>query len=119
MEKACQASGTELVLFPAHNEGTDHVKLAYRSSGVKMAFWKEAIESLMTAGIREEDLVAYDCVRHSKPLAGYCGAVMIYGMLYETAPNTAQIGVDYSGLPKETAQRVEDLTMEYIQPYYE
>ncbi len=119
VEEACQASGTELVLFPAHNEGTFNTELAYRNTTVKLAHWKVAVDNLIDAGIPESDLIWYDGPLHSKELAGYCGAVMIYGMLYETAPNTATIGADFSGLSKETAQLVEDLTMEYIRPYFE
>ena len=119
VEEACQASGTELVLFPAHNEGTFNTGLAYTSTNVKLAHWKVAVDNLIDAGIPESDLIWYDGPRHSKELAGYCGAVMIYGMLYETAPDTAAIGAGFSGLPQETAQLVEDLTMEYIRPYFE
>ncbi|MBR2319734.1 MAG: hypothetical protein IKA50_02970 [Clostridia bacterium] len=119
VEKACQRSGTELVLFPAHNEGTFNTDLAYRNTNVKLAHWKVAVDNLIAAGIPESDLIWYDGPRHSKELAGYCGAVMIYGMLYETAPNTAAIGAEFSALPLATAQLVEDLTMEYIRPYFE
>ncbi len=119
VEEACQKSGTELVLFPAHNEGTFNTELAYRNTQVKLAHWKVAVDNLIDAGIPESDLIWYDGPRHSKELAGYCGAVMIYGMLYETAPNTATVGAGFSGLSQQTAQLVEDLTMEYIRPYFE
>ena len=119
VEKACEASGTELVLFPAHNEGAFNTGLAYQNTNVKLAHWKKAVDNLITAGIPESDLIWYDGPLHSKELAGYCGAVMIYGMLYETAPNTAAIGAEFSGLPLATAQFVEDLTMEFIRPYWE
>lgn len=119
VEEACQKSGTELVLFPAHNEGTFNTDLAYKNTNVKLAHWKVAVDNLIEAGIPESDLIWYDGPRHSKELAGYCGAVMIYGMLYETAPGTAAIGAGFSGLSLETAQLVEDLTMEYIRPYFE
>ena len=119
VEEACQKSGTELVLFPAHNEGTFNTELAYRNTNVKLAHWKVAVDNLIAAGIPESNLVVYDGPHHSTELAGYCGAVMIYGMLYETAPNTAAIGASFSGLPFATAQRVENLTMEYIRAYFE
>ena len=119
VEEACQKSGTELVLFPAHNEGAFNTGLAYLSTNVKLAHWKKAVDNLITAGIPESDLVWNDGPRHSKELAGYCGAVMIYGMLYETAPDTAAIGAGLSGMPLATAQLVEDLTMEFIRPYFE
>ena len=119
VEQACQKSGTELVLFPAHNEGTFYTELAYRNTNAKLAHWKVAIDNLISAGIPESSLIMYDGPRHSTELAGYCGAVMIYGMLYETAPNTAAIGASFSGLPFATAQRVENLTMEYIRAYFE
>lgn len=119
VEAACQKSGTELVLFPAHNEGTFNTGLAYKNTNVKLAHWKVAVDNLIEAGIPESDLIWYDGPRHSKELAGYCGAVMIYGMLYESAPNTAAIGAGFSGLSVETAQLVEDLTMEFVRPYFE
>ena len=119
VEEACQKSGTELVLFPAHNEGTFNTGLAYLNTNVKLAHWKKAVDNLITAGIPESDLVWNDGPRHSKELAGYCGAVMIYGMLYETAPDTSTIGAGLSGMPLATAQLVEDLTMEFIRPYFE
>lgn len=119
VEEACRKSGTELVLFPAHNEGTFNTDLAYRSTNVKLAHWKKAVDNLIDAGIPESDLIWYDGPRHSKELAGYCGAVMIYGMLYETAPNTAEVGAGFSGLPPATAQLVEDLTMAFVRPYFE
>ena len=119
LEDACNASGTELVLFPAHNESGHNPMLAYRNTNVKMAFWRDAIYKLLEEGVPEADLIYYDGVLHSKPLAGYCGAVMIYGMLYETAPNTAAIGASYCGVSKELAQQVEDITMEFIRPYFE
>ncbi len=119
VEEACRKSGTELVLFPAHNEGTFNTDMAYRNTTVKLAHWKKAVDNLIYAGIPESDLIWYDGPRHSKELAGYCGAVMIYGMLYESAPNTAEVGAGFSGLPLATAQLVEDLTMEFIRPYFE
>ena len=119
VEEACRKSGTELVLFPAHNEGTFNTDMAYRNTTVKLAHWKKAVDNLISAGIPESDLIWYDGPRHSKELAGYCGAVMIYGMLYESAPNTAEVGAGFSGLPLATAQLVEDLTMEFIRPYFE
>ena len=118
-DEACNASGTELVLFPAHNEGTFNSELAYQNTSVKLAHWRVVLDRLLEKGVPESDLIYYDGVRHSKPLAGYCGAVMIYGMLYETAPDTAEVGAGFSGLPLETAQLVEDLTMEFIRPYFE
>lgn len=119
VEEACRKSGTELVLFPAHNEGTFNTELAYRNTQVKLAHWKAAIDNLINEGVPESNLLVYDGPRHSTELAGYCGAVMIYGMLYETAPHTAAIGANFSGLPQATAQLVEDLTMEYIRAYFE
>ena len=119
LEDACSASGTELVLFPAHNESGHNPMLAYRNTNVKMAFWRDAIYKLLEEGVPEAELIYYDGVLHSKPLAGYCGAVMIYGMLYETAPNTAAIGASYCGVSKELAQQVEEITMEFIRPYFE
>ena len=82
-------------------------------------FWRDATYKLPEEGVSEADLIYYGDVLHSKPLTGYCGAVMIYGMLYETAPNTAAIGASYCGVSKELAQQVEDITMEFIRPYFE
>ncbi len=119
LENACSTSGTELVLFPAHNETGPNPALAYRNTNVKLAFWRDVIYALLDAGVPEGELIYYDGVLHSKPLAGYCGAVMIYGMLYETDPNTAAIGANYCGVSENLAQQVEDITMEFIRPYFE
>ena len=119
VEDACNASGTELVLFPAHNEGTFNSELAYRSTTVKLAHWRVVLDRLLDKGVPESDLIYYDGVRHSKPLAGYCGAVMIYGMLYESAPNAASFGASYCQVSEELAQQVESITMDFIRPYFE
>ena len=119
VEEACNASGTELVLFPAHNEGTFNSELAYQNTSVKLAHWRVVLDRLLEKGVPESDLIYYDGVRHSKPLAGYCGAVMIYGMLYESAPNTASFGASYCHVSEELAQQVENITMDFIRPYFE
>jgi len=119
VEEACNASGTELVLFPAHNEGEHNTQRAYRNTAVKLGNWKAVLDRLLAVGVPESDLIYYDNVRHSKPLAGYCGAVMIYGMLYESAPNTAALGASFCGVTEALAQQVEDVTMAYVRQYFE
>ena len=119
VEEACNASGTELVLFPAHNEGEHNTQRAYRNTAVKLGNWKAVLDQLLAEGVPESDLIYYDNVRHSKPLAGYCGAVMIYGMLYESAPNTAALGASFCGVTEALAQQVEDVTMAYVRQYFE
>jgi len=94
------------------------VKIAYETTAVKLADWRASILHLLHNNIPEYDLVIYDNVRHSKELAGYAGAVMIYGMLYETAPHAPQVAVNYSGVAHATAQQVEELVMHFILPYY-
>ncbi len=118
IELACDTAGTQLVLLPAHNEADDNIKLAYQTTAAKMAYWREVLEKLIAAGVSESELAMNDSVRHSMPLAGYAGAVMIYGMLYETAPNTAQLALHYSPTSLSIAQQVEDTAMAYIRSYF-
>ncbi|MBQ5841373.1 MAG: hypothetical protein IIW40_05405 [Clostridia bacterium] len=119
IEHECEKVGTLPVIFPAHNESDANVRIAYEGTKMKLADWKSCIKDLLHRGIPEKDLIIYDNVKHSKELAGYAGAVMLYGMLYETAPRAARIGAEYSAVTAAVAQKTEDLVMEYIQVCYE
>ncbi len=118
IELACETAGTQLVLLPAHNEADDNITLAYQNSQAKMAYWREVLEKLIGDGVNRGELAMNDYHGHSLPLAGYAGAVMVYGMLYETAPGAADIAMNYSPTSLSTIQKVEDTAMDYIRSYF-
>jgi len=118
IELACETAGTQLVLLPAHNEADDNITLAYQNSQAKMAHWREVLEKLIGDGVNRGELAMNDHYGHSLPLAGYAGAVMIYGMLYETAPGAADVAMNYSPTSLSTIQKVEDTAMAYVRSYF-
>lgn len=84
---ACQSSSTQLVLFPAHNESSDLIEKALAQyPDIKCVNWKYEIEGLIKSGVKEDDFCFNDEHKHSKPLAGYIGAKMIYQSLFGTEP---------------------------------
>ena len=84
---ACEKSKTVLVLFPAHNEKLDAVSTACsRYKNVYCINWKAELDRLISTGVSRWDLCVDDTYDHSKPLAGYVGAHMIYRALYGVSP---------------------------------
>lgn len=83
--EACLATGTPLVIFPAHNE-------SYGLGAVKMypeAYhldWRHEINRLINSGIARSEFCIPDQHSHSTPLAGYVGAHMIYRALLGHSP---------------------------------
>jgi len=87
MKEACDASGTRLVLFPAHNEKrTTITEAAIRHLSLYVMDWKQEIDSLIAEGIDKWDFCIDDQHGHSRPLAGYVGAHMIYRAIYGELP---------------------------------
>jgi len=87
LKKACDASGTELVIFPAHNESSNVIASA--TSTYKNLFclnWKQELDGLIKEGVDRWDLCVDDAHDHSLPLAGYVGAHMIYRALFGELP---------------------------------
>ncbi len=76
--EACRASGTKLVVFPAHNE-TAYQAAVNTYPDVELLDWKDEINTLMQRyEIDQWDFCIDDAHKHSTPLAGYVGAHMIY-----------------------------------------
>jgi len=87
LKSACDASGTKLALFPAHNEDANVVDTAASvSSDIPLINWKKDIELLIVNGVNIWDLCIDDYFLHSTPLAGYVGAHAIYRAMYGTPP---------------------------------
>lgn len=83
----CAASGTPLVIFPAHNESQSAIEDAvctYRNN--HFLNWKGEIDALIESGISYDDFCVNDYHKHSTPLAGYVGAHMIYRTLFGAPP---------------------------------
>ena len=89
MKEACDASGTALVLFPAHNENAGTLA-AVREAYPDLLYldWKSEVQTFIDGGATLWDFCVDDSHRHSTPLAGYVGAHMIYRALFGEAPTT-------------------------------
>ena len=85
---ACKVSGTELVIFPAHNESESVVNSARKSfPDVTCLNWKGELDLLIESGVDKWKLCVNDQHLHSTPLAGLVGAHMIYRAIYGEFPN--------------------------------
>ncbi len=93
--EACQASGTTLVIFPAHNESYGHTAQSTYPS-VPTLDWKQEIDDLMkTYDIDVWDFCINDTHKHSTALAGYVGAHMIFRAVTGRYPNE---NIEYTAL---------------------
>ena len=89
MKSICDTSDTPIVIFPAHNESeflANNTFDKYRN--VPLLNWKGKVQSLIDDGVAYFDMCENDGSRHSKPLAGYVGACMIYKMVFGENPPT-------------------------------
>jgi hypothetical protein len=87
LKKACDQSKTALVIFPAHNEDTSVIASAQSKFPSLICLnWKAELDALIDIGIDRWDLCIDDSFDHSKPLAGYVGAHMIYRAIYDEPP---------------------------------
>lgn len=85
---ACKVSGTELVIFPAHNESESVVNSARKSfPDVTCLNWKGELDLLIESGVDKWKLCVNDQHLHSTPLAGLVGAHMIYRAIYGEIPS--------------------------------
>ena len=89
---ACHESGTELIMFNAHNETPGRVADARALyPHVPVLDWQGKINALIDSGVDYWMFCINDSHKHSTVLAGYVGASMIYRALFgETPP-------DYTG----------------------
>lgn len=87
MVKACAASDTKLVIFPAHNENQSILNQAIaKFPEVTVLNWKKDVAGLISSGVSKWDLCYDDQHLHSTPLAGYVGAHMIYRAVFGKIP---------------------------------
>ncbi len=87
MKKACEKSNTPIVIFPAHNETEVIFNKAFETyKDVPLLNWKSKVQSLIDGGVEYFDMCEDDVHKHSKPLAGYVGAYLIYKTLFGSAP---------------------------------
>ena len=88
LKEACDASAAQLIIFPAHNEGGSIVESAKTQHPSLLCLnWKAEINGLISNGVDRWDLCENDTHNHSKPLAGYVGAHMIYRAIYDELPS--------------------------------
>jgi hypothetical protein len=81
----CKQSGTPIVIFPAHNERTaDSASNTY--SDAYYLNWKGELDAFIASGVNRWDLCEDDYYDHSRPLAGYVGAHMIYRAVFNEMP---------------------------------
>lgn len=87
IKEACDASNTQLAIFPAHNENRGLITSATVTyPDVKILDWKGEIDELINSGIASTYFCIQDSHLHSTTLAGYVGAHMIYRAIYGTIP---------------------------------
>ncbi len=85
IKDACKASKTQLVIFPAHNENREIIESAvYEHDDTQFLDWKGEIDAIIDTGVDYFDFCINDNHKHSKPLAGYVGAHMIFKSLFGT-----------------------------------
>ncbi len=84
---ACKSSNTQLVLFPAHNENSPQLENALaKYPDLTCLNWRDELDRLIAQGVAKSDLCEKDGHSHSKALAGYVGARMIYKSLFGEEP---------------------------------
>lgn len=87
MKTACEKSNTDFILFPAHNEQAHLVDTCVSMNpGLQVLNWKAELDEFLDNGVDVFDLCYDDGVRHSKPIAGYVGAHMIYRSVFGEMP---------------------------------
>ncbi|MBQ7384443.1 MAG: hypothetical protein IJV72_06595 [Clostridia bacterium] len=95
LKDACDAGQTRLVVFPAHNESASVISQAKQLiPDLVYLDWKGEIDALIAnKKLSRWEFCYDDYYDHSKPLAGYVGAHMIYRAIYSSVPT---VGVSSS-----------------------
>lgn len=92
LERACKSVGTQLVIFPAHNEPRGCIDLAVSEhKDLILLDWKQEIDTLIKYGVDKWDMCIDDVHLHSTPLAGFVGAHMIYRAVFGELPPRAEL----------------------------
>ena len=85
--KACEEGGAKLAIFPAHNENRSAVLGAAGEYDYPVLVdWQAEINALIKSGVDFDSFCIRDTYNHSKPLAGYVGAHMIYRAVFGEIP---------------------------------
>ena len=88
IKRACEKSGTKLIIFPAHNENRAMIESAKRAYPSLLCLdWKREIDELIAEGRDKWDFCYDDEHLHSTSLAGYVGAMMIWRAIYGETPS--------------------------------
>lgn len=87
IKSVCDKAGTELIIFPAHNESRTIIDSAIKNNPTLKVFdWKNEIDNLIAEGVSYDDFCINDAHKHSTALAGYVGAQMIYRAIWGEVP---------------------------------
>ena len=97
LKEVYDEAGVPVVFFPAHNENAASIDSALQQYyDVPILNWKGELDALIKSGISRDILCQNDYYGHSKPIAGYVGAHMIFRTLFGKMPtdNTSSVGKD-------------------------
>ena len=87
MKALCDEGNAKLALLPAHNENSARISNAIKQyKDVPCLNWQAELNALIDYGMERSDLVYDDAHSHSRPLAGYVGAHLIYRSLFGETP---------------------------------
>ncbi len=106
LKQIYDAADVPAVFFPAHNEDQSSINSALKQYyDMPILSWKAEIESLIDSGISEDTFCIDDGFKHSKPIAGYVGAHMIFRTLFGRIPSE-DIDFPEIGLSKDYIRSV-------------
>ncbi len=87
IKNVCDENGIFVVVLPAHNENQSSAEKSAKELDIPIINWKYELDELINSGVNKFDLCVNDSYYHSKPLAGYVGAHMIYRAIYGEVPS--------------------------------
>jgi len=88
IKNACNKSGTQLIIFPAHNESDAMLGVSTGPHPELLKInWKREIDLLIKEGRSKWDFCIDDAHSHSTELAGYVGAMMIWRAIWGEMPD--------------------------------
>ena len=92
MKNVCKSSDTTLVLLPAYNENRTVINSAKSANpDLYCLDWKLELENLIKSGVDKWALCMNDDYTHSRPIAGFVAAHMIYRAIYNAIPTITGI----------------------------
>ena len=112
---ACEVSNTKLFVFPAHNENLSAIESAVSKYDYPVFLdWKGEIDALIDNGVDYDEFCVQDTHKHSKPLAGYVGAHMIYRTLFGEFPPDTNFSIDQKYVDEMLGDYVNTGTVDLI-----